>query len=76
MTAAAAAAEIDVFSALANPVRREILARLHRKHAPRVSSRAASTSAGPPCRSICITQYWKQRMAALEDLLDEETKKR
>lgn len=103
--------DVDVFSALANPVRREILSRL------RLGPRAASDLArgfeiGRPAVSEHLqvlrrahlvreeprgreryyhldprplseveawldefTRYWKKRMAALEEILDEEAKK-
>ena len=103
--------EIDVFSALANPVRREILMRLRR--GPRaVNDLAQGFEIGRPAVSEhlqvlrkarlvreeargreryyhldprpladvetwleAFTRYWKQRMAALEEVLGEESKK-
>jgi DNA-binding transcriptional ArsR family regulator len=102
---------VDVFAALANPVRREILMGLRR--GPRgVSEMAEGFHIGRPAVSEhlqvlrkaglireeprgreryyhldprplsqveewleAFNQYWKQRMAALERLLDEEAKK-
>ncbi|WP_437977027.1 metalloregulator ArsR/SmtB family transcription factor [Sorangium sp. So ce295] len=104
-------AEVDVFSALANPVRREILMQL--RMGPRaVNDLARGFDLGRPAVSEHLqvlrkarlvreeprgreryyhldprplsevdewlntfTQYWKTRLAALEDLLDEEGKK-
>lgn len=103
--------EVDVFSALANPVRREILVRLRR--GPRaVSDLAQGFKIGRPAVSEhlqvlrkaslvreeprgreryyhldprpladleawleAFTRYWKQRMAALDEVLKEEDKK-
>jgi DNA-binding transcriptional ArsR family regulator len=103
--------EVDVFSALANPVRREILMQLRR--GPRaVNDLARGFHLGRPAVSEhlqvlrrarlvreeprgreryyhldprplsqidlwlkAFTQYWERRLAALEDLLDEEAKK-
>jgi len=103
-------ADVDVFAALANPVRREILVQLRR--GPRgVSDLARGFDLGRPAISEHLqvlrkarlvreeprgreryyhldprplaevdawletfTRYWKQRLAALEDLLDEEKK--
>ncbi|WP_437280425.1 metalloregulator ArsR/SmtB family transcription factor [Sorangium sp. So ce375] len=103
--------EVDVFSALANPVRREILMQL-RKGPRAVNDLASGFGVGRPAVSehlqvlrkarlvreeprgreryyhldprplsevdewlSTFTQYWKQRLAALEDLLNEEGKK-
>ncbi|WP_437328162.1 ArsR/SmtB family transcription factor [Sorangium sp. So ce381] len=104
-------AEVDVFSALANPVRREILMQL--RMGPRaVNDLARGFDLGRPAVSEHLqvlrkarlvreeprgreryyhldprplsevdewldtfTQYWKKRLTALEDLLDEEGKK-
>ncbi|WP_437744872.1 metalloregulator ArsR/SmtB family transcription factor [Sorangium sp. So ce302] len=104
-------AEVDVFSALANPVRREILMQL--RMGPRaVNDLARSFDLGRPAVSEHLqvlrkarlvreeprgreryyhldprplsevdewldtfTQYWKTRLAALEELLNEEGKK-
>jgi DNA-binding transcriptional ArsR family regulator len=103
--------ELDVFSALANPVRREILMRL--REGPRtVSDLALGFEIGRPAVSEhlqvlrkaklvreeprgreryyhldprpladvetwlnAFTQYWKERLAALAELLDKESKK-
>src|SRR4051812_17661440 len=103
--------EIDVFSALANPVRREILMRLRR--GPRaVNDLAQGFEIGRPAVSehlqvlrkarlvreeargreryyhldprplseletylAAFNDYWKKRMAALEVLLEKESKK-
>jgi DNA-binding transcriptional ArsR family regulator len=103
--------EIDVFSALANPVRRDILVRL--RTGPRaVSDLAQGFEIGRPAVSEhlqvlrkarlvreeprgreryyhldprpladveawleAFTRYWKQRMAALEEVLSEENRK-
>jgi DNA-binding transcriptional ArsR family regulator len=103
--------EVDVFSALANPVRREILMQLRR--GPRaVKDLARGFGVGRPAVSEHLqvlrrahlireeprgreryyhldprplgdveawldsfTQFWKQRLSALEALLDEEAKK-
>src|SRR5579883_892542 len=105
------ATEVDVFSALANPVRREILVRLRR--GPRAASALARGFAiGRPAVSEhlqvlrkahlvreeprgreryyhldprpladveawldAFARYWKQRLATLEQVLDEEAKK-
>lgn len=104
-------AEVDVFSALANPVRREILMRLRRGPHP-VSELAQGFGIGRPAVSEHLQvlrkarlvreeprgreryyhldprplseidawmeafhKYWKQRMSALEGLLDTEAKK-
>ncbi|WP_437898522.1 ArsR/SmtB family transcription factor [Sorangium sp. So ce124] len=104
-------AEVDVFSALANPVRREILMQL--RMGPRaVNDLARGFDLGRPAVSEHLqvlrkarlvreeprgreryyhldprplsevdewldtfTQYWKTRLTALEDLLNEEGKK-
>ena len=104
--------EVDVFSALANPVRREILMRLRR--GPRAANQLArGFEIGRPAVSEhlqvlrkarlvreeprgreryyhldprplsevetwinAFTQYWKERMTALEDVLNQEAKKR
>ncbi|WP_437591633.1 ArsR/SmtB family transcription factor [Sorangium sp. So ce1000] len=104
-------AEVDVFSALANPVRREILMQL--REGPRaVNDLARGFDLGRPAVSEHLqvlrkarlvreeprgreryyhldprplsevdewldtfTQYWKQRLTALEELLNEEGKK-
>ncbi len=104
--------ESDVFSALANPIRREILTQL--KRGPRgVSELALRFDVGRPAVSEHLqvlrkaklvreeprgreryyhldprpledveawlegfTKYWKQRLNALEELLDEEKKKK
>lgn len=100
--------EPDVFSALANPVRREILMQL-RKGPRAVNDLASGFALGRPAVSEHLqvlrkarlvreeprgreryyhldprplsevgdwlqvfTHYWKQRLAALEDVLDEE----
>lgn len=103
--------EMDVFSALANPVRREILMQL--RNGPRAAGQLASRFAlGRPAVSEHLqvlrkaslvreeprgreryyhldprplgeleawlhsfTRYWKQRLHALEELLEEESKK-
>jgi DNA-binding transcriptional ArsR family regulator len=103
--------EVDVFSALANPVRREILMRL--REGPRaVSDLALGFDIGRPAVSEhlqvlrkaklvreeprgreryyhldprpladveawldAFTRYWKKRLAALEEVLDKESKK-
>ncbi|MFO0761523.1 MAG: metalloregulator ArsR/SmtB family transcription factor [Byssovorax sp.] len=103
--------EVDVFSALANPVRREILMQLRR--GPRaVTDLASGFAIGRPAVSEhlqvlrrarlvreeprgreryyhldprplgevevwleAFTRYWKKRLTALEDVLNEETKK-
>jgi DNA-binding transcriptional ArsR family regulator len=103
--------EVDVFSALSNPVRREILARLRR--GPRgVGALARGFDIGRPAVSEhlqvlrraklvreeprgreryyhldprplaeveawlgAFTKYWKQRLSALEALLDEEARR-
>jgi DNA-binding transcriptional ArsR family regulator len=103
--------EVDVFSALANPVRREILMRLRQgPHA--VNDLAQGFEIGRPAVSEhlqvlrkaklvreeprgreryyhldprplgdveawleAFTRYWKRRMAALEEVLNEESKK-
>jgi DNA-binding transcriptional ArsR family regulator len=99
---------VDVYSALANPVRREILMRL-RKGPRAVNDLARGFRVGRPAVSEhlqvlrkarlvreeprgrerwyhldprplsevdawldAFTQYWKRRLAALEELLDEE----
>jgi len=105
---AAAAPAVDVFTALANPVRRELLVRL--KKGPRaVNQLASGFQLGRPAISEHLqvlrkarlvreeprgreryyhldprpladvgswlgvfTQYWQQRLSALEDLLDQE----
>lgn len=104
-------AEVDVFSALANPVRREILMRL-RRGPQAVSGLAKGFAIGRPAVSEHLQvlrkarlvreeprgreryyhldprplheidawmeafhKYWKQRMSALESLLDMEAKK-
>ena len=102
--------EVDVFSALANPVRREILMRLRR--GPRAANDLASGfEIGRPAVSEhlqvlrkarlvreeprgreryyhldprplseveawvdAFTRYWKQRMAALEEVLNEQSR--
>jgi DNA-binding transcriptional ArsR family regulator len=104
--------EVDVFSALANPVRRDILMRLRR--GPRAASDLASGfDIGRPAVSEhlqvlrkarlvreeprgreryyhldprplseveswleAFTRYWDQRLAALEEVLDAEAKKK
>src|SRR5689334_24618912 len=103
--------DVDVFSALANPVRRAILMQL-RKGPRAVNDLASGFGVGRPAVSehlqvlrkarlvreeprgreryyhldprplsevdewlSTFTQYWKQRLAALEDLLNEEGKK-
>jgi DNA-binding transcriptional ArsR family regulator len=104
-------ADVDVFAALANPVRREILMRLQR--GPRGASELArGFDIGRPAVSEHLqvlrkarlvreqprgreryyhldprplaqvgdwlgtfTRYWKQRLSALEVLLEEEAKK-
>ena len=103
--------DVDVFSAISNPVRREILMRLRRGPCG-VSDLAQGFEIGRPAVSEhlqvlrkanlireeprgreryyhldprplrdveawlnAFTRYWTQRMAALEDLLDEEKKK-
>ena len=104
--------EVDVFSALANPIRREILVRLRRgPHA--ASALARGFDVGRPAISEHLqvlrkarlvleeprgreryyhldprrlsevaawlkgfTRYWKERMSALEDVLEQEAKKR
>lgn len=103
--------KVDVFSALANPVRREILMRLRQgPHA--VNDLAQGFEIGRPAVSehlqvlrkaklvreesrgreryyhldprplgdveawlAAFTRYWKRRMAALEEVLNEESKK-
>jgi DNA-binding transcriptional ArsR family regulator len=103
--------EVDVFSALANPVRREILMRLRRRpHC--VSDLAQGFHIGRPAVSEhlqvlrkarlvleeprgreryyhldprpladveswldAFTRYWKRRMIALEQVLDEEDRR-
>jgi DNA-binding transcriptional ArsR family regulator len=103
--------EVDVFTALANPVRREIL--MHLRRGPRaVNDLASEFDVGRPAVSEHLqvlrrarlvreeprgrerwyhvdprpladvekfvevfTRQWKQRLAALEDLLDKEAKK-
>jgi DNA-binding transcriptional ArsR family regulator len=104
-------APVDVFSALANPVRREILMRL-RRGPQGVSGLAEGFAIGRPAISEhlqvlrkarlireeprgrerfyhldprplseinawleAFQKYWKQRMSALETLLDTEAKK-
>ncbi len=105
-------AEVDVFSALANPVRREILMSLRR--GPRaVSDLASRFEIGRPAVSEhlqvlrrahlvreeprgreryyhldprplseveawigAFSRYWDKRLAALEDMLDGQAKKR
>ncbi|MBV9772528.1 MAG: winged helix-turn-helix transcriptional regulator [Gemmatimonadetes bacterium] len=101
-------ADVDVFSALANPVRREILVRLRRGPCA-VSELATGFDIGRPAVSEhlqvlrraklvrdeprgreryyhldprpladveswlgAFTRYWEKRMAALDDLLNEE----
>jgi DNA-binding transcriptional ArsR family regulator len=104
--------EVDVFSALANPVRREILVRLQR--GPRAATdlargfrigrpavsehlqvlrRAKLVREEPrgreryyhldprPLSDVeawihAFSRYWKQRLATLEQVLNEEAKKR
>ncbi len=103
--------EVDVFSALANPVRREILTRL-RRGPQAASDLARGFEVGRPAVSEhlqvlrrarlvreqprgrnryyhldprplseveewldAFTHYWKQRMAALEEVLDQEKKR-
>jgi DNA-binding transcriptional ArsR family regulator len=104
--------DVDVFSALANPVRREILMRLRR--GPRgVTELSEGFDIGRPAVSEhlqvlrrarlireeprgrerhyhldprplaeveawlqAFTRYWKERMAALEDVLEQEAKKK
>lgn len=103
--------DVDVFSALANPVRREILMQL-RKGPRAVNDLAAGFELGRPAVSEhlqvlrkarlvreeprgreryyhldprplseveawleAFSRYWKQRLTALEDLLDEESSK-
>jgi DNA-binding transcriptional ArsR family regulator len=103
--------DVDVFSALANPVRREILVRLQR--GPRgATDLARGFAIGRPAVSEhlqvlrrarlireeprgreryyhldprpltevgtwldAFTRYWKQRLAALDELLEEEARK-
>jgi DNA-binding transcriptional ArsR family regulator len=102
---------VDVYSALANPVRREILMRLRKGPRP-VNDLARGFPVGRPAVSEhlqvlrkarlvreeprgreryyhldprplaevdawldAFTQYWKRRLAALEDLLDEQGRK-
>jgi DNA-binding transcriptional ArsR family regulator len=103
--------EVDVFSALSNPVRREILMRLRR--GPRAASELAEGfDIGRPAVSEhlqvlrkarlvreeprgreryyhldprplseveawleAFTRYWRQRMAALEEVLEQEKKR-
>jgi DNA-binding transcriptional ArsR family regulator len=104
-------AEVDVFSALANPVRRAILMQL-RKGPRAVNDLARRFEVGRPAVSEhlqvlrkarlvreeprgreryyhlnprplseveawlgAFTQYWKQRLAALEDVLEKEKEK-
>jgi DNA-binding transcriptional ArsR family regulator len=105
-------AEVDVFAALANPVRREILMRLRR--GPRaVNELAEAFHIGRPAVSEhlqvlrranlvreeprgreryyhldprplgdvekwleAFTQYWKQRMTALEQVLNEQKERK
>jgi DNA-binding transcriptional ArsR family regulator len=103
--------DVDVFSALANPVRREILMQL-RKGPRAVNDLARGFELGRPAVSEhlqvlrrahlvreeprgreryyhldprplteveawleAFNKYWKQRLSALEDVLDEEAKK-
>jgi DNA-binding transcriptional ArsR family regulator len=103
--------DVDVFSALANPVRREVLMRL-RKGPRSVNELAEGFEIGRPAVSEHLQvlrkarlvreeprgrerfyhldprpladvekwleafgKYWKERMIALEDLLDEQKKK-
>ena len=104
--------EVDVFSALANPIRREIL--VHLRRGPRaVGDLAERFEVGRPAVSEhlqvlrkaklvreeprgrerfyhldprplseveqwlgAFTKYWQQRLGALEDLLDEQKRKR
>jgi DNA-binding transcriptional ArsR family regulator len=103
--------DVDVFSALANPVRREVLMRL-RKGPRSVNELAEGFEIGRPAVSEHLQvlrkarlvreeprgrerfyhldprpladvekwlegfgKYWKERMTALEDLLDEQKKK-
>src|SRR3954454_25236749 len=103
--------EVDVFAALASPIRREILVQL-RKGPRKVGDLASKFDVGRPAVSEhlqvlrkarlvreeprgrerfyhldprplaevehwlkAFTHYWKQRLAALEDVLEEEGKK-
>jgi DNA-binding transcriptional ArsR family regulator len=108
----AAKADVDVFSALASPVRRAILMRL--RSGPRaVTEIAEGFEIGRPAVSehlqvlrkaklvreeprgreryyhldprplagveqwlAAFTRYWQERMSSLEDLLDEEARKK
>jgi DNA-binding transcriptional ArsR family regulator len=103
--------DVDVFNALANPVRREILMQL--RQGPRaVNDLASGFELGRPAISehlqvlrkaklvreeprgreryyhldprplsevdawlVAFSQYWKKRLAALEELLDKESEK-
>jgi DNA-binding transcriptional ArsR family regulator len=103
--------DVDVFAALANPVRREILIQL-RKGPRAVNDLASGFELGRPAVSehlqvlrkaklvreeprgreryyhldprplaevdtwlLAFSQYWKKRLSALEDLLNEEKSK-
>ena len=104
--------DVDVFSALANPVRREILMRL-RRGSKGVSELSEGFDIGRPAVSEhlqvlrrarlireeprgrerhyhldprplseveawldAFNRYWKERLAALEDVLEQEAKKK